>query len=280
MRGGLDDSSARIPALRPLRNRCVAVLGLGALGAPAAIELARSGLGELRLVDHDFVDPATTVRWPFGLAAAGKPKVEVVAGFVRANYPNSTVKAWRHRIGAVRCLAPDDSTLSDLEVIDEVLEGVDLIIDFTAETGISDAIADLASEREIPFLAAWATPGAWGGVVARVRPKRAGCWYCVRCAFDDGTLPPPPADPTGIFQPAGCGDPTFTGAGFDLNVVSGIATRLVVSTLCADETEAYPDSPWDIAVIEIRNDQLVPGPKFLSVTELRLHPNCPTCTHP
>src|SRR5204863_229389 len=83
--------------------------------------------------------------------------------------------------------APDDDH-PDRLVLDEVLDGADLVVDATAEWGVHHALADLARERGLPYLCAFATPGYWGGLVARIRPGRtAGCWICLQRALEDGT---------------------------------------------------------------------------------------------
>ncbi len=66
-----DDVATRTPELYPLREKAVAVFGLGTLGAESVLEFARSGVRKICIVDHDIVDPATTVRWPMGFVVAG-----------------------------------------------------------------------------------------------------------------------------------------------------------------------------------------------------------------
>lgn len=91
--------AARIPELSSLHNRKVAVTGLGGVGWASAIELARNGVGQLRILDYDFVEPGTTVRWALGLSSAGRQKTAALADFIRNNYPYTTVITHNHRIG-------------------------------------------------------------------------------------------------------------------------------------------------------------------------------------
>ena len=39
-----------------LKNKSIAIVGLGALGSVAAEQLARAGIGKLILIDHDIVE--------------------------------------------------------------------------------------------------------------------------------------------------------------------------------------------------------------------------------
>jgi hypothetical protein len=121
MRAGPSDVASRIPALAGLRAKTVLVVGLGGIGAPSALELAKGGVGDLRLVDHDVLEPGPSVRYPFGLISAGFPKVHVLAEQIRSNWPYTKVTWVRERIGDVRT-----GGRPEFEVLDELLDGVDL----------------------------------------------------------------------------------------------------------------------------------------------------------
>lgn len=61
-----------------LRNARVAVAGLGGLGSNIAVILARSGVGELLLVDFDTVDVTNLNRQMYLIPQLGKPKAEAL----------------------------------------------------------------------------------------------------------------------------------------------------------------------------------------------------------
>jgi len=277
-RAGPTDLVTRIPELAPLREKTVSLFGLGALGAPCALELARAGVGELRVLDGDIVDPATVVRWPIGFTAAGLPKSQVIAETIERNYPFTRVLGIPHRLGGVRNGEPKES--SDHEVVEKMTAGTSAILDATAEVGVQHFLSDLARELGVPFICVDATFGAWGGNVCRVRPgKTAGCWMCYRasCLDRDRTIVPPPEDPKGEVQPAGCADPTFTGTSFDLGIVALFAVRTLISTLCEGAAGGYPESEWDAVTISLRNES---GgfvlPQFQGYVLLP-HKDCPRC---
>jgi hypothetical protein len=100
LRAGKGDLQVRVPKLVGLKKKCVAVAGLGAIGAPAALEFARNQLGELRLLDFDIVEPATTVRWPLGLTYSGWHKTAALEDFIGKHYPATEVKKFNHKVGA------------------------------------------------------------------------------------------------------------------------------------------------------------------------------------
>jgi hypothetical protein len=273
-RAGRGDMTERVPELRPLSKCKVAVVGLGALGAPSALELARCGLSELRILDQDFVDPATTIRWPLGLSAAGRSKAAAVSEFIAANYPYTKVVAIEHRLGACRA---NSDTPSDMEILENLLAGVDLVYDASAEIGLNHLLSDWSAARGVPYVCVSTTHGAWGGRLIRVRPggQTAGCWMCHQWGANNGEIPVPPADPKGEVQPAGCSDPTFTGSGFDVASIALAGVRLAVSTLAAGAAGAYPSIGWDVAIIHLRDvdGSLLASPRW-DTYQLDRHPEC------
>jgi molybdopterin/thiamine biosynthesis adenylyltransferase len=271
-RAGQIDLGSRIPELAPLRKKCIGVIGLGCIGAPSALEFARSGVGELRILDGDIVETGTIVRWPFGIPAAGLSKAGVIRKFVAANYPYTKVVALHHNIGnAFR------SERSDLDVLHELLDGIDLIYDATAEIGLQHLLSNIAAEQNVPYVCVSATPGGWGGLISRIRPGMGnGCWSCLQRHLMDLSIPCPPNSPAGAIQPHGCADPTFTGAGFDIGQIALAGVRLAVASLSQGTQTGYPDFEWDIGVIALRDtDGKAIAPHWKTFTLTR-HPEC-TC---
>lgn len=275
--GSRQDLQQRTPELRPLADKTVALFGLGCIGAPVALELARSGVGELRILDGDTVDPATTGRWPLGLSVAGLDKTKVIEEFIRSNYPATRVVAITHHLGGVR--APGGDGQSDPDVLRTMTEGASLILDATAEIGAQHVLSEHARQARIAYLGVAGTYGGWGGKVFRILPERTpGCWLCYRHACRDGTISDPPSDPRGSIQPLGCADPTFTGAGLDMAQVALYGVRVAVSTLCRESAEGYPDMDWDVTHLKFRDEagQLI-APIY-ETHALAKHPRCSRCS--
>ncbi|MDA8348817.1 MAG: ThiF family adenylyltransferase [Pseudomonadota bacterium] len=258
-RAGQEDLLGRIPELRTLSDRTIAVAGIGGIGAPSALEFAKANVKRLNLMDFDIVDPGTAVRWPLGFSVSGLSKTEALREFIEKNYPYCNLKVWRNRIG----VAPPERPGGDLRALDDFLTGVDLVYDSTAETGLQYLLSEMAAERGIPYICVSTNEGAWGGLVARIIPGSTGCWRCLQAQIKAQSIEIAPYDPQATVQPMGCGDPTFTGAGFDIMQIALAGVRLATSTLCADQTGAYPKSDWDVEVISFRdhNGKLI-APKW------------------
>lgn len=278
-RVGPSDLFERLPELQGVENHSVAVFGLGCIGAPSAIELAKAGIGELRILDGDFVDPGTVRRWPVGLSAAGLRKVDVIKQLLRRDYPYTKVKPFDVRLGGT-VLGPIPPVYkSDLKIVSEMVEGMSLIYDATAEYGVQSFLSQIARNCGIPYISVDGTQGGWGGRICRILPGTdKPCWACFISALGV-TIRPPPAAPnaTGVIQPEGCGEPTFTGAGFDLAQLALSGVRMAVSTLCAGAEERYPKTDWDVMIVAFRNGsgRLI-RPRFRTY-KLKRNPECPVC---
>ena len=272
-RSGAKDVQIRVPHLRHLPTCTVAIVGLGALGAPAAIEFARNQIGELRVLDFDQVDPATTVRWPLGAASFGEQKTTALREFIRQQYPATTVRSIDHKVGKVPMLGEPP----ELQVLQELLDGASLLFDASAEPGVSHFLSEEAKRRGLPYISLYTTPGAWGGLIMRVVPEKTqGCWMCLQYA-KGAAIPIPKSDAAGQVQAPGCGDLTFTGASFDLQNVALAAVRLAVSTLCVGVAGGYPDVAWDVGVVSLVDEDNRPIPPNWQTFALRVDPRCPYC---
>lgn len=268
MRAGAADLRARAPELHGLATKTIAHFGLGCIGAVSAVEFAKAGVGALRLLDHDVIDAGTVLRWYLGLPVAGHRKTDVMTHFINNNYPLTAVTGYPARLG---------STAGERVILEQMMEGASLVYDAAAESGVSYFLADLARHHGIPYVGVSATQGGWGGIVTRLRGEgTTGCGYCLERAKTDGIVPVPPADPNGEVQPAGCDDPTFTGAGFDLATIALTGVRTAVSTLLEGEA-GYPAAASDITVIALRDaDGRLIQPQFTGVN-LPPYPDCPAC---
>lgn len=264
----------RAPELLSLSGKTVVVVGLGCIGAPSALEFARAGVGELRVLDHDVVDPAASVRWPFGFPDAGRLKVEVLDRFVREHYPYTKPVPIRHKLGALR--PPNERP--EWEVTEELLAGASLLYDASAEWGVHHYLSQQARAHNVPYVMVAARQGGWGGVILRDLPEPGqGCWGCYCHHLAEGSIDEPPFDPVGTVQPVGCADPTFTGANFDIMQVALGGVRLAIATLCRGAPGGYPDFDWDVAVISLRERSGNPVAPHWRTYRLRQHVQCATC---
>lgn len=148
----------------------VLVIGVGGLGCPAAIALARAGVGTLGLADDDVVDVSNLHRQIlFDADDVGRPKVPAAAARLR-----TIASAVRVELHETRLLPANAVSL--VERYDLVVEGSD---NFATKFLAADACA--IAERPIVHAAAV----RWHGTSLAVGPRGAPCY---RCLFEDVPL--------------------------------------------------------------------------------------------
>ncbi|MEG1029377.1 MAG: molybdopterin-synthase adenylyltransferase MoeB [Brevundimonas sp.] len=107
------------PGQQALKRARVLIVGMGGLGAPAALYLAAAGVGTLGLIDHDAVALSNLQRQIiFTTADAERPKVEAGAEHLAALNPHVAIEAFAER------LTPDNAR-NIVERFDVVLDGTD-----------------------------------------------------------------------------------------------------------------------------------------------------------
>lgn len=247
--GGEDAWLRRAPALRPMRQKSALLVGVGALGSPVAVHLARAGLSRLHLVDCDHLQVGNTVRWALGWRFAGFEKVEAMKAFMADEYPYTRIDFTRVRLG-VPVLG--EQPASDYDAMYSLVSAADIVIDASANQRVSHFLADLTTELQKPYLWLTTTPGAAGGVVGRVIPGTTdGCWHCFQHSLGDGTIRQPADLGAKDTQPAGCSQPTYIGAGIDSDEIALLGARLAVATLCRGGADGYADFSWDVAIADL-----------------------------
>ena len=84
--GAADPLAARIgtAARERLRAACVGIAGAGGLGSNIAVMLARSGIGALRIVDFDAVEPIVAAITPVPAGVGSVPTAVLASHVVRA----------------------------------------------------------------------------------------------------------------------------------------------------------------------------------------------------
>lgn len=266
----------RVPKVTPLGTKTVGIIGLGAIGGPVAIELAKNGIYKLKLLDFDVIDPGTTVRWPLGISEAGNQKTDALANFIKNNYPSTNVEIFNARLGETS----DGASENQSQLVERFFEGTSLIIDASTESGIHSLVAYESESKEVPYVMISATSGGFGGIVMRKIPKvTLGCFVCLQYWIGDKESPikVPPEELTDRIQATGCGDTTFTGSSFDLSEISLAGVRMVVSALCYSEQTGYNLLPHDIGILSMVDEAgLFDYPKW-EMHKLNKHPQCRSC---
>lgn len=149
-----------------LNSKIVTIIGIGALGTALANHLVRAGVGEVRLIDRDFVEESNLQRQMlFDEQDALHQVPKAIAAARKLAAINSEVK-----------IIPfvEDVNITNIEAI---IEGSHLILDGTDNMMTRFLINDVSVKHNIPWI--------YGGVVhsrgmtTTIIPNKTPCFRCL-----------------------------------------------------------------------------------------------------
>jgi len=163
----------------PEGQRCLlasraTIVGCGAIGAATANLLVRAGVGSIRIIDRDFVEPTNLQRQAlFDESDARQALPKAVAAEHKLRSINSGVDVK----GVVADLSPQNA--------EELLSAGDLILDGTDNFETRFLINDFAVKSGRPWI--YAAAVASYGLTMTVRP---GLTPCLACLLESGNSSP------------------------------------------------------------------------------------------
>jgi molybdopterin/thiamine biosynthesis adenylyltransferase len=171
---GLDDRYSRqvlFPGIGPEGQRKlaasrVAIVGCGATGSALAGLLARAGIGTLRIIDRDYVEPSNLQRQSLfdeSDAAESLPKAIAAARKIAAF--NSQIAVEPH----VSDLVPSN--------IEALLSGMHLVLDGTDNFETRYLINDFAVKNSLPWI--YTAAVASYAVTLNILPSKTACLACI-----------------------------------------------------------------------------------------------------
>lgn len=150
------------PGQQRLKAATVAIVGAGGLGAPAALYLAATGVGRLRLIDDDAVSLDNLQRQViFRSADVGALKVERAQAALAALNDNVAVEIESQRL--------TDANAAYL------LRGADVVLDGTDDFETRFAVNAAARELGAPLVSG--AVGRWDGQIS-VFARGGPCYRC------------------------------------------------------------------------------------------------------
>jgi molybdopterin-synthase adenylyltransferase len=192
----------------------VAIVGCGATGSALAGLLARAGVGQIRIIDRDYVEPSNLQRQSLfdeHDAAESLPKAIAAARKIASLNSSIQVEA------KVEDLIPSN--------IEPLLEGSDLILDGTDNFETRYLINDYAVERSAPWIYS-AAVGSYA-VTLNILPGQTACLACIFPDSPRGMVET--CETSGILNSA-------------VNLVASIAATEAMKILVAAEADAREDS--------------------------------------
>lgn len=169
-----------------IRQKHVLIIGLGTLGTQSSEALTRAGVGKLTIVDRDYIEWSNLQRQYLYTEKDAKDRLpKAVAAKKKLSEINSEVDINAHIV---------DVTPEELE---QLTEGVDLILDATDNFATRMMINDISQKKKIPWIYG-SCVGAYG-MSYTIIPDETPCLNCLLGKVPVGG---PTCDTAGIIQPA------------------------------------------------------------------------------
>ena len=151
--------------IRLSRSR-VAIVGCGATGSVLASLLARSGVGRLRIIDRDYVEPSNLQRQSlFDENDARESLPKAIAAARQISLINSQIS-----------VEPQVADLTP-ENVNDLLANMDLILDGTDNFETRYLINDFAIQNSVPWIYA-AAVGSYAATL-NIVPGETACLACI-----------------------------------------------------------------------------------------------------
>ena len=225
-----------------LMNSTVAVIGCGALGTVSSSYLVRAGIGQLRIIDRDFIEENNLQR-----------QILFDENDISENLPKAI--AAQRKLQKINNKVKVEGIVTDVNYsnIDELTKDVDIIIDGTDNFETRFLINDFCIKNSVP----WVYGACIGsrGVVMNIIPSRTPC---LRCVFE--TMPQigsfPTCDTAGIIGP-----------------IAGIIASFQVTEAIKILIKDYASVNKNLLEIDVWETKL----RQIDISELKDINNCQTC---
>ena len=184
-----------------LRGARVLIVGCGALGSTQAEALARAGVGQLRVVDRDFVEESNLQRQTLFTERDARERIPKAVACAR-------------RLAEINGDVTVEAEVADVYQgnVERLIKNCDLVLDGTDNF----STRYLLNEACVKHGVSWVYGAAVGsyGVTMTVRPRRTPC---LRCVFEEA--------------PAAASAPTCDTAGVIMPIISVVAAVQVTEAL-------------------------------------------------
>lgn len=165
----------------------VAIVGMGALGTVSANHMVRAGVGFVRIIDRDFVEPSNLQRQMlYDEEDARQHLPKAIAAHAKLTRINSDVTI--------------EPVVADLTAYnaESLLADVDLVLDATDNFQVRYLVNDVCVKHGIPWVYGGAVSAT--GTFTAIRP---GITPCLRCLFPEAPTPGEMAtcDTAGVIGP-------------------------------------------------------------------------------
>jgi len=225
-----------------LMNSSAVVIGCGALGTVSSSYLTRAGIGQIRIIDRDFIEESNLQR-----------QILFDENDISENLPKAI--AAQRKLQKINTKVKIEGIVTDVNYanIEELTQGVDIIIDGTDNFETRFLINDFCVKNSVPWIYGACIGGR--GVVMNIIPSETPC---LRCVFE--TMPQigsfPTCDTAGVIGP-----------------IAGIIASIQATEAIKILSEDYESINKTLIEIDVWNTKF----RQIDVSGLKELNNCPTC---
>jgi molybdopterin/thiamine biosynthesis adenylyltransferase len=150
-----------------LVGKKVPIFGLGSGGSTIGVELAKSGVMDFFLMDHDRIEIVNVVRHEAGASDVGRYKTKFMAEKIREKNPYAEVKTWQESVSG-----------ENIELVLKIVRKSDIVICAMDDRPSKLTLNRICVEENTPCLFAGMFRRAYGGQILFVRPGVSPCYQC------------------------------------------------------------------------------------------------------
>jgi len=164
-----------------INKKNVAIIGLGSGGSLIALHLAKSGIGNLTLIDGDIIMDHNIVRHICSLKDVGRYKTLAVKGYILERVPTIKITT------VEKPFSRENKNVENF--FDSLLAKVDLLVSATGDNIMNESINEFCYKRNIPVIFAGAFEKIIGGIMIRIDPrKKSICYRCIYKKYGNDTI--------------------------------------------------------------------------------------------
>lgn len=147
-----------------LRSSSVLIAGVGGLGGTSSLYLALAGVGRIRIIDRDRVDPSNLNRQVlYDERSVGRLKVEEAGRRLREANPHVLIETSAEPI--------------ERHSLERQAAGMSLIVDGLDNLETRFLLNEYSVKNKVPYL--YGAVRGWEGMVALFHPPRTACLACL-----------------------------------------------------------------------------------------------------
>lgn len=268
------DYTARLRGLfdpGALSAACVTVIGCGSGGSIAAAQLARCGIGRMRLLDFDRLELHNIARHACDTRDLGRYKTRALRDLLRAVSPIVGVETY------------EVDVLADHGALLAAVDGADLVIVAADSEPAKLAVNRACWARGIPAVYGAAYNRAFGGDIFRALPPDGPCYECLSVVIGELFAPPPTAADdfsAGYADPSRMADLVAQpGLGMDVGIIAMLMARVALETLTRDDPAAGEPLPGDWVLFGNRPEWIFKAPLERHFIAVPKREDCPVCNY-